>query len=49
MGAKQPPRWFYTVLRSRRGRKNENYRELVGDGEEREAQQELNVDLFYEE
>ena len=49
MGDKQPPRWFYTVLRSRRGSKNENYQELVGDGEEREEQQELNVDLFYEE
>ena len=34
MGAKQPPRWFYTILRSRRGSKNENYQELVGDGEE---------------
>ena len=43
MGDKQPPRWFYTVLRSRRGSKNENYQEFVGDGEEREEQQELNV------
>ena len=36
MSAKQLPRWFYTILRSRRGSKNENYQELVGDGEEHE-------------
>ena len=35
MGTKQPPHWFYTILRSKRGSKNENYQELVGDGEER--------------
>ena len=46
MGAKQLPQWFYTRLISKKGGKNENYQELVGDGEE---QQELNVDLFYEE
>ena len=34
MGAKQPPHWFYTILRSRRGSKNENYQELLNDGEE---------------
>ena len=34
MGAKQLPQWFYTRLRSKKGSKNKNYQELVGDGEE---------------
>ena len=34
MSAKQPPHWFYTILRSERGSKKENYQELAGGGEE---------------
>ena len=34
MSAKQPPHWFYTILRSKRGSKKENYQELMGGGEE---------------
>ena len=34
MSAKQPPHWFYTILRSKRGSKKENYQELAGGGEE---------------
>ena len=34
MSTKQPPHWFYTILRSKRGSKKENYQELVGGGKE---------------
>ena len=34
MSTKQPPHWFYTILRSKRGSKKENYQELAGGGEE---------------
>ena len=41
MGAKHLPQWFYTRLRSKKGSKNKNYQELMGDGENTEEQQEI--------
>ena len=49
MGAKQLPQWFYTRLRSKTGSKNENYRSSWATATNTEEQQELNVDLYYEE